>query len=785
MDVASPTQVAASVASPARRGFVLQPRCRTLGGRTEIQLFGVFEEGGSFVVEDDRFRPYCFVREADVSRLAPGLALRTGADDARSLAGEPLRRIEAATPGDLSELRQTLARAGVATLESDLRPAYRFLIDRGLRSGIEIRGRGRPDRRGLWHFHNPVLAGAEVTPRLRVLSLDIETAPDASRVYSVALVGSGADEVHVVREAPVEGARAHPDEAALLRGVLERLRALDPDVVLGWNIVDFDLRVLARRCAAHGIRFAPGRTGESVRFRRDESFTRQSRAEVAGIQVLDGQGLLRDAGIVLEDYRLETAARRLLGRGKRIEGDGRERGAEIARLFRDDPAGLAAYNREDARLVLDLVEREGLLALALERSRLTGMQLDRVGASIASFDLLVLPELRRRGYVAPDVQSERANAAVLGGAVLESSPGLFRNVAVFDFKSLYPSLIRTFNLDPLAFARAGDDGDPLVAPNGARLARAPGILPGVLRELGRRRDAARARGDRHADFAIKILMNACFGVLAARTCRFFAPELANAITTFGQQLLHWTRAELEAEGARVLYGDTDSVFVALDADADERSALASAVALRARIEARIRDRVRERYRVEPELELALARLYRRFFQPRLRGARQGSKKRYAGLRDGAVEVVGLEAVRRDWPPVVRRLQVGMLERLFADQPVLPFVRELALGVRDGRFDRELVIRKGLRKGSVERYEGRMPPHVEAARRAGQLEGREVRYVWTRRGPEPVAAAGPWPADVDRERYVDKQLRPVADAILECVGQSFDEALGRPRQLSLL
>jgi DNA polymerase-2 len=127
----------------------------------------------------------------------------------------------------------------------------------------------------------------------------------------------------------------------------------------------------------------------------------------------------------------------------------------------------------------------------------------------------------------------------------------------------------------------------------------------------------------------------------------------------------------------------------------------------------------------------------------------------------------------------------MLERLFADEPVVPFVREVALGVSAGRFDSELVIRKGLRKGSVERYDTRTPPHVVAARRAGQVEGREVRYVWTRRGPEPVGPLGPWPADLDRARYVEKQLRPVADAILGCLGQSFDEALGRPRQLTLL
>src|SRR6185436_8026344 len=112
--------------------------------------------------------------------------------------------------------------------------------------------------------------------------------------------------------------------------------------------------------------------------------------------------------------------------------------AEIVRMYRDEPAALVAYNRVDAELVLDILAHEGLLALAVERSLLSGMQLDRVGASIASFDLLYLPELRRRGFAAPSVVAERANALVRGGAVLDSVPGMFESVAVFDFKSLYP-----------------------------------------------------------------------------------------------------------------------------------------------------------------------------------------------------------------------------------------------------------------------------------------------------------------------------------------------------------
>ena len=80
-----------------------------------------------------------------------------------------------------------------------------------------------------------------------------------------------------------------------------------------------------------------------------------------------------------------------------------------------------------------------------------------------------------------------------------------------------------------------------------------------------RRQQAKRRGERHADQAIKIMMNALFGVLGSASCRFFDPDVANAITSFGQQTLHWTRDAFEQEGVAVIYGDTDSVFVRLAA----------------------------------------------------------------------------------------------------------------------------------------------------------------------------------------------------------------------------
>jgi DNA polymerase-2 len=675
-------------------------------------------------------------------------------------------------------LRDAVQSAGGIAYEADLRFAYRCLIDRGIRTAVELRGEGAPRADGVVVFANPELAPAPAARvSLRTLSLDLETTPDASRIFAAAIVGCGVEEAHLVAERPVAGANVYAGEPELLRMLIARIRALDPDVLLGWNVVDFDLRVLLARCAALRIPCAIGRSHEPPRLLVDQGPFVQSRAEVPGRMVLDGIPLVRDA-LKLADYRLETVARSVLGRGKTIDQEVPDAAAEILRLWREEPEALAAYNLEDARLVPEILAREGLLELAVERSLLTGMQLDRIGASIASFDLLYLPELRRRGFVAPSV-SEHESAVVIGGALLEPAPGFHARVAVFDFKSLYPSLIRTFGLDPLAHGRAGDDA--LIAPNGARFSRSESILPGVLGELAARREAAKARGDRHADQAIKILMNAMFGVLGATSCRFFDPQVANAITTFGQQTLHWTKHAFEQQGVVVLYGDTDSVFVQLGPSG---SATGDAEALRARVEQAIASRVQREYGVAPQLVLELEETFERLWLPRLRGGRAGSKKRYAGFAGGQLRVVGLESVRSDWPPITQRLQEGMLERAFTDRDPAPFVRELVTAVRAGALDAELVTAKRIRKGRLDRYSANAP-HVQAARKAAGRLGPVIRYVITAAGPEPVELGRALPPRIDREYYVENVMRPVAESILEDLGTSWDAALGQPEQLRLL
>ena len=767
----------------AERGFILTPTYRVVGGRPEVHLYGVLEGGEPVLVVDDRQAPYFFVRAADAGRVGAGA--RAVPVDLVTFAGERVARVEVARPADVPPLRARLGDAGVECFEADLRFAYRYLIDRGLKGAFAVTG-AFERRPGVGRvYRNPTLEPADFAPQLSVLSLDIETSLDASRLYSVALAGAGGERVLMVGKGTVTDAEVFADERALLVELLAHIRRVDPDVLTGWNVCEFDLAVLLRCCRRYGLRCTLGRSDDELDIRRDQNFTREPRAILFGRQVLDGLALLRGAFVRLEDYRLETAAQTLLGRGKLFApGD---RGADIERAYRTDPASLAAYNLEDARLVLAILERTALVELAVRRSLLTGMQVDRVGASIASVDSLYLGKLRSRGRVAPSVRAtaEADGAGIVGGLVLDSVPGLYRNILVFDFKSLYPSLIRTFNIDPLTFVAGDSQTDVLRTPGGAAFRRdETGILPDLVARLAEERAQARRAGDQVASQAIKILMNSLFGVLGSPASRLFSPAVANAITTAGQHVIRLAAEAAGRRGHRVIYGDTDSLFVD-PSETDTARAAAHAEELRDGIGRDVAEALTREFGCTSCLELEFEKVYARFFMPEIRGGATGSKKRYAGLviepAGETLEIVGLEAVRRDWSEVARRFQRELLGRVFHDEPVAEFIRGFVAELRAGRFDGELAYRKAIRKPLAE-YTKTTPPHVKAARKQTGTTGRIVRYVVTRAGPE---AVGETSAPPDYDHYVTQQLKPIADAILRFLGgRDFDDTIGARRQLSL-
>jgi DNA polymerase-2 len=776
------------------RGFILQASYRIQADVPVVHLYGRLEDGATFLVRDHHQKPHFFIAAPDVATASAATDVTPIAAGRHTFAGIEAYRVDARTPPDVPSIRDRLHAAGVSTYEADVRFATRFLIDRAVKGGCEIDGDAKPGRSNGplaidWVFDDPVVVPADVDVRPSVLSFDIETDLAATRLLAISMYGCGVDEVLIVdprtRTMP-DKAIGFADERSALDAFCKRVAELDPDVLTGWNVVDFDLSVLAKIAQRVRHPFELGRDGGGLRVRPARGYFGSGNANIPGRLVLDGMDLLRGAFVRFDDYSLDAVAREVLGEGKALSGDARDRGAEIMQRYDDDLPGFALYARTDARLALEIVEKSNLIPLAVARSKLTGMTPDRVAASIASFDFLYLAELNKRRIVAPSVMSEDARvfAAQAGGHVLDPKPGVHDRVWVFDFKSLYPSIIRTFNIDPLGYVESPSDGDDVIrTANDIAFRRDRAILPGLLDELFPRREAAKRAGDGIASHAIKILMNSFYGVLGTPACRFYNPALANAITGQGKHFLLWSKDWFERRGYDVLYGDTDSLFVQSNAN-DAATAARLGAELATQLNADVAKYIEERWRVASRLELEFEKLYVKLFLPSVRHGSGGARKRYAGLIHGAdptdVEFVGMEVVRRDWTELAKIVQRELYQRLFNGAPVDHYLADFVKRVRAGELDDALVYRKGLRK-DIGDYTASTPPHVAAARKSSNSTGRLIAYVMTTAGPEPLDNLVHPP---DRAHYVDKQIRPVAESVLGALGLDFDKVIGDDRQIGL-
>ncbi len=779
------------------RGFIVAAwEERGRGTARRILATGRLEDGRSFALVMPAPAPAVHVAAADGPRALEALSpLGAVLDEVpwADLAGGALARLELRR-GTLEEAQRRLAAGGVAVRGLDRARASDALLALGLTGPVVIRGEPTPGRRVDLVFSDPELKPSATAPPLTWLALDIET-DRAGALTAASLAGQkGPGEVHFVGPRLSDAVTSHPTEAALLAALAERLRARDPDVVTGWNVIDFDLRVLAERCKAHRIRFDAGRTQGDMTVRARPGG--RHAAEISGRAALDAMRLVRASGRKLDDYSLDGVAHAVLGEGKTVSLRGEAKVAELERLRRDEPERFCAYCLRDSELVLEILARTGLDALTARRAALTGVSLELAWTSIPAFERIYGTALRARRVVPPEPGDAEVSGAA-GGVVLEAEAGLFPNVLVFDFRSLYPTLMRTFQIDPLAHARAEASPSPrdLIAPNGARFERGEGILPAILARYAVEREAALAAGDETAAYVYKILQNSFYGVLGATGCRYARTELAGAITSFGQHFLRSARDWFEARGHHVLYGDTDSVFVLSNLDDaaghDALSRLGGGLA--ADLNRHLAERIRREFDVESHLLMRCEKAYRRFFIPRLKGDQsldgRGRGKGYAGLllaADGAteVEVRGMEAVRSDFTPLARRFQVELLRRLFAgegEEALRGYCLEVAGQLARGELDAELTYRKALRR-AAEDYDS-ATPQVRAARLLGWTDRRgRIDYVMTRAGAEPIEARSGAP--LDHAHYRERQLLPIALSIASAAGMSADGWLGEEGQLGL-
>ncbi|WP_199638232.1 DNA polymerase II [Serratia sp. PAMC26656] len=687
----------------------------------------------------------------------------------------------------LIKLEKLLKDGGITVYEADIRPPERYLMERFITAPVWFSG--RPNGSG------PLLDGQmkpapDYRPTLKMVSLDIETTAHGE-LYSIALEGCGQRQVYML--GPVNGGNEPLDfeleyctsRPQMLERLNQWLERHDPDAIIGWNLVQFDLRVLQKHAERYQIPLRLGRGGNLLEWREHGFKQNHFFASAAGRLIIDGIEALKSATWNFPSFSLEYVAQALLGEGKSIDNP-YQRMAEIDRRFAEDKPALARYNLKDCELVTRIFAKAELLTFLLERATVTGLATDRSGGSVAAFSNLYMPRMHRLGFVAPNL-GEQPEEHSPGGFVMDSQPGLYDSVLVLDYKSLYPSIIRTFLIDPVGLVEGmqhPSDADSVPGFRHARFSRGKHCLPAIVEQIWQGREAAKRQQNKPLSQALKIIMNALYGVLGSSGCRFFDPRLASSITLRGHEIMRQTRELIEAQGYQVIYGDTDSTFVWLKQPHSEQQAAQIGRALVQQVNHWWQQHLQQQFGLENALELEFETHYSRFLMPTIRGAEQGSKKRYAGLivkADGSEEMVykGLETVRTDWTPLAQQFQQLLYQRIFKQQPYQDFVREYVSKTLNGDFDDRLVYRKRLRR-KLEEYQRNVPPHVRAARIAddyNRQQGRPLQYqsggwisyVMTVAGPEPLETQQ---SAIDYQHYLDRQLQPVADAILPFLHDDF-------------
>ena len=772
----------------AREGFLLTRHWRDTPQGTEVTFWLATDQGPLRVTlppqESVAFLP-ASQQEKVRTLLAQESGWRLTPLELKDFHRQPVCGLYCRNHRQHMRYERLLREGGVTLYEADVRPPERFLMERFINAPVWVEGEPRGDALANVRMKpNP-----DYRPPLKWVSLDIETSRHGE-LYCIGLEGCGQRTVYMLGPANGNAADAgdlHLEYVDSRPQLLEKLNAWfaehDPDVIIGWNLVQFDLRVLQKHAERYRIPLRLGRGNSEIEWREHGFKNGVFFAQASGRLIIDGIEALKSAFWNFASFSLEAVSQELLGEGKASDTPW-DRMDEIEHRFAEDKPALARYNLQDCVLVTRIFHKTAIMPFLLERATVNGLPADRHGGSVASFGHLYFPRMHRVGYVAPNLGDVPPQASP-GGYVMDSRPGLYDSVLVLDYKSLYPSIIRTFLIDPVGLVEGMAQPDEQHSTEGylgARFSRETHCLPDIVSQIWHGRDEAKRQGNKPLSQALKIIMNAFYGVLGTSACRFFDPRLASSITMRGHAIMRQTRELIEAQGYDVIYGDTDSTFVWLKGAHGEEDAARIGKALVEQVNDWWRSHLQEQ-NLTSALELEYETHFCRFLMPTIRGAETGSKKRYAGLIQEGTEqrmvFKGLETVRTDWTPLAQQFQQNLYLRIFRNEPYKEYVRDTIDKLMAGELDSQLVYRKRLRRPLAE-YQRNIPPHVRAAKLAdehNQSLGRPpqyqnrgtIKYVWTTSGPEPLE----WqPSPLDYDHYLSKQLQPVADGILPFLDDDF-------------
>lgn len=686
-----------------------------------IEMFGKTREGLSIAVRYSGFMPYFHVFGAS-EELVEGL--RKDKDVVKVewidlLHKGQVKRSAMVTvryPGLVPEFRDKIKHR-FEVLAADIPFHRRFIFDFDMGACIRVHGSKVKSER---HTTDVVLEleqrdGAPnfenieaFSPPLKILAFDVENSITDGHLYTICYYVKLGDELRPGE--PIWGT-----EREIIERFTQAIQREDPDVLTGYNIDGYDIPTIQDRARKAGIR--------SLQWGRDMSEPRQVYQKfwrLNGRLVADAWWAVK-SDLKPKQETLNAVSKLLLGEQKHDVDMGMRVGSEydprkIDKEWQSNRDRILAYCTRDAELSLRILDKVGTLRRTLDMATVTKLPLDdvlNIGSSFLIDSILIRAADRATPRVGvPMTGSFDEVEAIEGGYVHEIKAGLYHLVCVLDFKSMYPSLIIAKNI---CFTTLDPKGD-VVSPTGVHFlskAQRPGLLPSILQNLMRERDDTKRKmreakspeENRYYDGlqqAIKILMNAFYGVFASSFYRFTDRAIGSSITAFARETTKGIISELEAEGYEVIYSDTDSVFVrSPEANLDGAVKFGKEVA--------------ERFSREGgqlEFEKVLDPLFS-----------HGKKKRYVGRvvwprRQEELLIRGYETRRTDSFDLQTELLMEVFEKVLDERPeeAVKIARKRISETVEGKVPIEkLVISRGVKNFSEYDDPDRLA-HVQAAKK---------------------------------------------------------------------
>lgn len=796
-----------------------------MGERPIIRIFGRTNEGKSACGFYKGFLPYFYVKGEAGLEFLKDKSLKIEKVKRKEVFNPPAEfyKVTISNPAKTPELREALKKMGVEVYEADILFKYRFMNDCGLGGMGWINMEGNNESTKTVNVDRPFTINKIKTVErddvpMRILSFDIEcvplkegNVPEARRdpviMLSVAFHPNTykGQKNMVLATKPIEGAEFFESEKELLEEFVSIVNEYDPDVMTGFNVNNFDFPYILERMNNNRVRPIFGRCQSKGVFAK--KLGNRYKVGITGRIIADSFDIIKK-DFSLQRYGLDFVSKALLKKEKVGV-----KHSEINKLWKGDDNGLkklVEYSRKDSTLAMDLIVELQLLDKYVALSKIAGTlpQDTLEGGETIRIEHFLLREFNKEGYVFPCRPSQqqvgerdkRKKKELVGGYVIEPEKNLHSNVAVLDFVSMYPSIIRTFNICPTTLTKEGGEKSPsgamFVSPEEKQ-----GIVPRILEHLMNERQATKKKMKKVADpekkrvlyakqWALKILANAFYGHMGYSRARVYNMDVANSITSYGREIISNTVKRIEKKfGYRIVYGDTDSVFVVIPEEDLEKIA-------------------EKAHEISSYISKGLPGIMKLDFEKDFKRFLPLTKKRYVAWKfvptengwEEGIEMKGIETVRRDWCGLVGDTMSNVINIILKKNDIKGAVscfKEVVDDLVGGKIPiQKLVVTKTMTK-PVKNYLG-IQPHIELVKKVQARSPEEAPGIGDRipfvivKGTDLLSKRAEDPMyvvenglDIDSNYYVENQLLPPLERIFIALGISKSELLGNGKQIGIM